>query len=267
VGAADARVLVDAGLSFSETRRRCADAGLDVRDLTDIVLTHEHGDHSCGAAGIARKTGARVHATLGTFRALRGPPPPELQFALPGSADETYGDLVLGTLRIRALPVPHDAQEPVAFVFEERCGDGGPVRAAVVTDLGWVPRPLARALGDLDALVIEMNHDPLLLAAGPYPPSVKRRVLSDFGHLSNAQGAGLLRHAAHAGLRHVVLAHLSGPNNTPDHARREAERALELRAGRASLLVASQLRPLPLVEIRPEAVRLVRRPQQLALFG
>jgi len=267
VEAPGVRVLIDAGLSQRETRRRCLEAGLDLRDLTDICLTHEHGDHCFGTAAIARKTGARVHATLGTFRALRDPPPPRLKFALPGSADEAYGDLVLGALRVRALPIPHDAEEPVAYLLEERCGDGRPIRAAVVTDLGWVPRSLALALKGLDALVIEMNHDPVLLAGGPYPPSVKRRVLGDLGHLSNAQGGGLLRRAAHPGLRHVVLAHLSEPNNTPAHALREAERALEARAGRASLLIASQARPLPPVEIVADAVRVARRPQQLALFG
>jgi phosphoribosyl 1,2-cyclic phosphodiesterase len=261
VEAPSARVLVDAGLSHRETLRRCKDAGLDLRDLTDICITHEHGDHCFGTAVIARKTGARVHATAGTFRGLRDQPPPELCFPLPGA------DLVLGSLRIRALPVPHDALEPVAFVIEERRADGQAVRVAIVTDLGFPTRALAASLQDLDALVVEMNHDPRLVAEGPYPPSLKRRLLSDVGHLSNAQGAQLLRRAAHAGLRHVVLAHLSEQNNTEAYALREAEAALSSRAGRASLVIAPQLRPLPPVEILPEGTRFARRPHQLALFG
>lgn len=266
VEAPGARVLIDAGLSYRETRRRAAEAGVDLRDLTDICITHEHGDHCFGAAVIARKTGARVHATSGTFRALRDPPPWELRFPLPGKAGE-YGDLVLGSLRIRALPIPHDALEPVAYLIEERLGDGKSLRAAVVTDLGCPTRALALALTDLDALVLEMNHEPRLVAEGPYPPSLKRRVLSDIGHLSNAQGGQLLRRAAHPGLRHVVLAHLSGQNNTEAYARREAEAALQARAGRASLVVASQVRPGQPVEIRLDGARALRRPQQLALFG
>ncbi|MFL5438459.1 MAG: MBL fold metallo-hydrolase [Myxococcales bacterium] len=261
VEAPGARILVDAGLSHRETLRRCRDAGLDLRDLTDICITHEHGDHCFGAAVIARKTGARVHATVGTFRALRDPPPAELCFPLPS------GELVVGSLRIRAVPVPHDALEPVAYVLEERAGDGRAIRAAIVTDLGFPTRPLAASLQDLDALVLEMNHDPRLVIEGPYPPSLKRRLLSDVGHLSNAQGAQLLRRVAHAGLRHVVLAHLSEQNNTESYARREAEAALQLRSGGASLVVAPQMRPLPPVEILPEGMRFARRPQQLALFG
>ncbi|MFL5292454.1 MAG: MBL fold metallo-hydrolase [Myxococcales bacterium] len=261
VEAPGARILVDAGLSHRETLRRCRDAGIDLRDLTDICITHEHGDHCFGAAVIARKTGARVHATVGTFRALRDPPPAELCFPLPS------GELVVGSLRIRAVPVPHDALEPVAYVLEERAGDGRAIRAAIVTDLGFPTRPLAASLQDLDALVLEMNHDPRLVIEGPYPPSLKRRLLSDVGHLSNAQGAQLLRRVAHAGLRHVVLAHLSEQNNTESYARREAEAALQLRSGGASLVVAPQMRPLPPVEILPEGMRFARRPQQLALFG
>jgi len=267
IEAPGARVLIDAGLSLRETRRRCSQAGLDLRDLTDICLTHEHGDHCFGTRVIARKTGARVHATGGTFRALQDPPPSELCFPLPSSPSGSYADLVLGSLRIRALPIPHDALEPVAYVVEERLGDGHSIRAAVVTDLGFPAKAVAAALGDLDVLVVEMNHDPRLVAQGPYPPSLKRRVLSDVGHLSNAQGAQLLRRAAHPALLHVVLAHLSEQNNTEAYARREAEAALQARAGRATLVVASQLRALPPVEIGIDGVRTRPRPQQLALFA
>jgi phosphoribosyl 1,2-cyclic phosphodiesterase len=155
----------------------------------------------------------------------------------------------------------------VAYVLEERGADGRPIRAAIVTDLGFPTRALAASLQDLDALVLEMNHDPRLVIEGPYPPSLKRRLLSDVGHLSNAQGGQLLRRVAHAGLRHVVLAHLSEQNNTESYARREAEGALQSRAGRASLVVAPQMRPLPPVEILADGARQMVRPRQLALFA
>jgi phosphoribosyl 1,2-cyclic phosphodiesterase len=265
VEAGSTRVLVDAGLSHREARRRCARAGIDLRDVSDVLLTHEHADHCHGASAIARKLGARVHATAGTLRALRDPPPEELRFALPAAGPSDEGDLLLGALRVRAVPVPHDASEPVVFVFEERLADGRSVRAALVTDLGSTTRKLASALQGLDALVLEMNHDVRLLLEGPYPVSLKRRVRGDFGHLSNAQGARLLEQAHHPGLRHVVLAHLSEQNNTPAHARREAEAVLERRGSRASLHVASQVRPSEVFEIAAGAHR--RRPQQLALFA
>jgi len=262
VEAGGARVLVDAGLSLRETRRRCADSGLDLRDLTDVLLTHEHADHCFGAAVIARKLGARVHATRGTLLALRDPPPSELCFELPRD-----GALLLGRgLHIRAIPIPHDATEPVAYSFEEHLEGGRSVRAAVVTDLGCAPRKLLQALRGLDALVLEMNHDLRLLLEGPYPASLKRRVRGDLGHLSNAQAAQLLAQVLHRGLRHVVLAHLSEQNNTPSHARREAEAVLERHGGRAALHLAAQARALPPIELHASAAAR-RRPQQLALFA
>jgi phosphoribosyl 1,2-cyclic phosphodiesterase len=260
IEAGGARVLVDAGLSYRETRRRCAAVGLDLRDVSDVLLTHEHADHCFGAATIARKLGARVHATPRTLRALRDPPPAELCFPLPRE-----GLLLLGRgLHVRAIPIPHDAIEPVAYSFEERHESGRCVRAAVVTDLGSTTRALAKALSGLDALVLEMNHDARLLLEGPYPSSLKRRVRSDLGHLSNAQAAQLVAQVLHPGLRHLVLAHLSEQNNTPVHARREAEAVLELRGSRASVHVAGQARAMPPLELNPTALS---RPRQLALFA
>jgi len=263
IEAGGARVLVDAGLSYRETKRRCADIGLDLRDVTDVLLTHEHADHCFGAATIARKVGARVHATRGTFQALRDPPPPALCFPIPRE-----GSLVLGrSLHVRAVPVPHDALEPVAFAFEERVDGGRCIRAAVVTDLGSVPRALAKALSGLDALVLETNHDARLLIEGPYPPSLKRRVRSDLGHLSNEQAAQLVGQVVHPGLRHLVLAHLSEHNNTPKHARREAEAILEMRGSRAALHVAGQVRAMEPIDLDPAGAAGFVRPRQLALFG
>src|SRR5919201_3471422 len=260
--AGGARVLVDAGLSYRETKRRCADVGLDLRDVTDVLLTHEHADHCFGAATIARKVGARVHATRGTFQAMRDAPPSTLCFPIPRD-----GLLLLGrTLHVRAVPVPHDALDPVAFAFEERVDGGRCIRAAVVTDLGSSTRTLARALRDLDALVLETNHDARLLIEGPYPASLKRRVRSDLGHLSNAQAAQLIAQVLHRGLRHLVLAHLSEHNNTPTHARREAEAVLELHGSRAALHLATQARALPPIDLAAGDARTTVRPRKLALF-
>ena len=263
IEAGGARVLVDAGLSYRETRRRCADAGLDVREVTDVLLTHEHADHCFGAAILARKLGARVHATRGTLHAMRDPPPAELCFPLPRD-----GVLLLGRrLHVRAIPVPHDAVEPVAYSFEERVDGGRCIRAAVVTDLGCAPRALAKALSGLDALILEMNHDARLLLEGPYPVSLKRRVRGGLGHLSNAQAAQLVAQVLHPGLRHLVLAHLSEQNNTEAHARREAEAVLEVRGSHAALHVAGQARALAPILLDPGSASAVPRPRQLALFG
>jgi phosphoribosyl 1,2-cyclic phosphodiesterase len=256
VEAGQTRLLVDAGLSLKHTARRCAQAGASVRDLTDVLLTHEHADHSHAAGILARKLSVQVHATAGTLRALRDPPPVEL--LAPLRAGEPFE---LGELRVHPVAVPHDACEPVAYVFEElRTG----ARAAIVTDLGCAPASLAAALGGLDALILEMNHDVQLLLDGPYPFSLKRRIRSDVGHLSNAQGAQLLARVLHPGLRHVVLAHLSEHNNTERHARLAAEAVLTREGSDAVLAVGSQSGPLQAIEVRAAPLL---RPRQLALFG
>jgi len=234
VEAGQTRALFDAGLPLRETVRRCKDAGLDARELTDVFLTHEHADHAGAAGVLARKLGVRVHATRGTFRALRDAPPAELRKPLRAGVPVRIGEL-----SVMPIEVPHDAHEPVVYRF----GDGS-VSAALVTDLGCAPPPLWRALRGLDALVLEMNHDLHMLLDGPYPWSVKKRVRSDHGHLSNEQGAQLLSRVLHGGLRHLVLAHLSEHNNSEKHARRAAEQVLRKQGGGTSLTVASQARAL-----------------------
>ena len=158
--------------------------------------------------------------------------------------------------------MPHDAHEPVAYVF-----DDGSVRGALVTDLGSAPRTVVRALQGLDALVLEFNHDLPMLLNGPYPWSLKKRISSDLGHLSNAQSARLLAQILHGGLRHLTLAHLSEHNNTPSHARRSAEAVLAKFGSRARVCVGSQSRALDPLLLEPERAEPLRRARQLALFA
>jgi phosphoribosyl 1,2-cyclic phosphodiesterase len=168
----------------------------------------------------------------------------------------------LSGLTITPVALPHDAWEPVAYVV-----DDGTTKAAVVTDLGSVTAGIVRALQDLDALVLEMNHDVRMLVEGPYPWSLKHRIRGDRGHLSNEQGARLLQAVLHGGLRHLTLAHLSEHNNTERHARRAAERVLEKHGSCATLCIASQARALDPVLLEPARAVPLRRARQLALFG
>jgi phosphoribosyl 1,2-cyclic phosphodiesterase len=252
VEAGSTRILLDAGLPLKETARRCRDIGVDARELTDVFLTHEHADHCAGAGVLSRKLGVKIHATRGTFRGLRDQPAEEFRRELVAGVPVRVGELT-----VTAIAVVHDAWEPVAYVV-----DDGAAKAALVTDLGCAPATLARALQGLDALILEMNHDPGLLLNGPYPFSLKQRIRSDSGHLSNQQGAQLLSQVMHAGLQHVTLAHLSEHNNTESHAMRAAEPVLRRHGSNARVCVGSQVQVGEPLELRG-----VRKARQLALFG
>src|SRR5437763_658509 len=148
VDAAGTRILIDAGLPLRETARRCKGAGLDVRDLTDVFLTHEHADHSHGAGILARRLGLRVHATRGTMRSLRDPPPEELSFAVRAGVA-----IRLPGLTVTPVALPHDAWEPVAYVV-----DDGATRAAIVTDLGSVTASIGPQARAPDSVLLEHSR-------------------------------------------------------------------------------------------------------------
>jgi len=209
-----ARLLIDAGLPPSELERRAMSAlGEPLGKLDGIVLTHAHGDHVGHAGPCATAFEAPVYLTEATRRSAQlGSLPMSRVFG-------PRAPFAIGGLEVRPHPVPHDAPQ-VALVFA-----AGEARAALVTDLGWVHRELIEHLRGVGTLFIEANHEPTLLASGPYPPEIQKRIASGAGHLSNAQMAGALTALA-PGLENVILMHLSQANNEPHLARRAAERAL-----------------------------------------
>jgi phosphoribosyl 1,2-cyclic phosphodiesterase len=210
VEAGSTRVLVDCGFSLTETRARLARIGLAPEDLDAILVTHEHSDHVGGVARLAAKHDLPVWCTHGTLVNWR------MQVdALPWT--ETIDPLrpfSVGALEIQPFPVPHDAREPVQFVFSD-----GQRRLGVLTDTGHITSHIAASLSGVNALVLECNHDADMLANGPYPPSLRWRVGGKYGHLENGQAADLLEQMDVSGLRHVIAAHLSQKNNKPSLAR------------------------------------------------
>jgi phosphoribosyl 1,2-cyclic phosphodiesterase len=237
VEAGGARVLIDAGLSPRELGRRAEQAlGEPLGALDGIVLTHAHSDHIGHARACADAFEAPVYLTAATERSAALPTLPRTRSFGPRAPFR------IGALTVRPLPVPHDAPQ-VALVFA--C-DGA--TAALVTDLGWVHRELLAHLRGVSTLLIEANHDPALLASGPYPPEIQRRIRSGAGHLSNAQTAEALE-ALSPGLDEVVLMHLSEKNNEPALAREAASRALSKSSARIRL--ASQDEPLVMEATEP----------------
>lgn len=203
------RLLVDCGLGPRRLAVALQQRGCTIGDLDAVFLTHEHSDHVAGVRALQRRFGTTVWASAGTWSevarpTLDAPDPWPARIARRGEPIE------VGDLCILPFGVPHDAAEPLQLV----CSFGR-WRLGIVTDIGEPVDGVAAALQHCDALLLECNHDARMLADGAYPVWLKRRVGGLRGHLSNAQSADLLAACRHAGLRHVVAAHLSLHNNTP----------------------------------------------------
>ena len=198
-------VMVDCGFSMKEAFRRMDRLGFDPTDLSAVVVTHEHGDHGKGVMALGRKLNIPVYMSAGTAVGLKALGHAQVQTI---NVHQTFD---IGALQVAPVAVPHDARETCQFVFT--CED---IRVGVLTDLGHITAHIRQAYQDVDALILEANHDPQMLADGPYPESLKRRVGGRFGHLSNEQSAGLLAELDHDRLQQVVISHISEHNNHPD---------------------------------------------------
>jgi phosphoribosyl 1,2-cyclic phosphodiesterase len=207
-GRSTIRVLIDNGFSPRELERRLVRAEVDVASLSAILVTHEHGDHAGGVCAFAMRRQLNVYATEGTAAAAGFEPLSRLHTIRAGI------ELQIGPLQVLPVEVPHDACEPVQFIVSD-----GERRLAILTDLGHPARGVIAMLSGLDTLVLEFNHDLQMLRRGPYPPSLKARIESDLGHLSNAQSIQFLESIDRSRLTRVVAAHLSRTNNQPQLAR------------------------------------------------
>lgn len=210
VQAGSTTLLIDCGFGVAETRRRLGRLGLDLADLTAILLTHEHGDHVAGVGPVARSGRVPVWATPGTLAALS----PQVGELPQVHGINCHAPWSIGDLHITPFPVPHDGRESCQFLLSD-----GAWRFAAVTDLGHTTAHMQGVLRDCDGLLFECNHDRELLLGGPYPPALKRRVDGDFGHLSNDAAANFISRLGARRLQHFVAAHLSEQNNRPDLAR------------------------------------------------
>jgi phosphoribosyl 1,2-cyclic phosphodiesterase len=229
VEAGGTRVLLDCGFGLSETKRRLERLGLAPEDLAGIVVTHEHSDHIGGVARFARKHELSVWLTHGTriMWETQEDNLPEMR------AFDSHTAFAVGELEIHPYPVPHDAREPAQFVFSD-----GNVKLGVLTDAGCSTPHMESMLSGINALMLECNHDALMLRDGPYPPGLKQRVGGRLGHLENSQAAALLKQLDCSRLAHVIAAHVSQKNNTPALARKALAEALD--CGEDWIGVASQ---------------------------
>jgi phosphoribosyl 1,2-cyclic phosphodiesterase len=210
------RLLLDCGFSVSESVRRLRRLRLEPEELTGIVVTHEHDDHIGGVGRLARRYELPVWLTPGTLRGMEA--------ALDGvdlRPVEGYAPVAVGALELMPFPVPHDAREPAQYVFFD-----GARRLGVLTDAGSITPHMRRMLSGCDALVLECNHEPGMLAGSDYPERLKQRIAGRYGHLDNGAAAQLLSELDCSRLQHVIAAHLSQNNNHPDLAREALAGAL-----------------------------------------
>ena len=218
VDAGDTKLLIDCGFSARAALTRLARLAILPEELSGILVTHEHSDHIAGISRFSARFGIPVYMTHGTHAvALQGEDVPAEYRPI-----DAHAKFSVDGVEVTPFPVPHDAREPVQFVVSD-----GHCRLGVLTDCGTITPHVAATLSGCQALVLECNHDPGLLAASDYPALLKRRIAGDFGHLCNAQAASLLRQIDTAALRHVVAAHLSEHNNRPALARKALAQALD----------------------------------------
>ena len=201
-------VLLDAGLSGIEIERRLRARGLTPRDLNAIIVSHEHADHIQGVGVLSRRY--RLPVCINRKTAKTAPQLGKIHDVVYFSCGNRFH---INGLEIRPFPISHDAEDPAGFTISNNGSKLG-----VATDLGTVTGVVKEHLQGCHALILEANHDPEMLIAGPYPWPLKQRIQSRLGHLSNHAAETLLREIVHPELKHVVLAHLSETNNTPQKA-------------------------------------------------
>lgn len=217
------RVLLDAGFSARELARRLKAIGEDISRLSAIVLTHEHTDHIRSVPRLMRTLGIPVFISRASCEMWnRMNPAHPLVAAEYIVAEHPFQ---IGPMTFRPFAVPHDAADTLAFTIE-----AGGVKVGYVTDLGYIPHLVAERVKGSDVLLLEANHDLEMLRNGPYPWSVKQRILSRHGHLSNEEMARFLREDFDGRAHYIVLMHVSRTNNHPELARWAALEALQARS-------------------------------------
>jgi phosphoribosyl 1,2-cyclic phosphodiesterase len=229
------RVLVDAGLSAREIERRMTRRGIEPDTIAAIFLTHEHNDHSSGAAVFTARWDCPLYTTSGTAEAI-------------GLAGDLFTPFVriqpgregrIGELGFRAFATPHDAAESVAYSFESE-----DARLVIASDLGRAEEGFVDFLREATTLMLEMNHDEDMLRDGPYTWPLKRRISGGLGHLSNAQSADAIRRSSGPKRRRIVATHLSRTNNTPELVRAMLARAIERSGWDVPFEIAEQIQGL-----------------------
>lgn len=211
VGNDNTHILVDTGISKKKIENGLCDLEITGNDINGILVTHEHSDHIGGLGVFLRKYPVKVYGTKGTLDAIvKSTSLGKIDESLlcPVKYDESFK---IGDINITPVKTSHDAAEPCAYTFNDNR-----TRTAIMTDLGCYDDYIVEHLTNLDVIYLEANHDVRMLETGPYPYPLKKRILGNYGHLSNENCGRLLNRVLHDNIKAVVLSHLSHENNLPE---------------------------------------------------
>jgi phosphoribosyl 1,2-cyclic phosphodiesterase len=239
-------ILVDAGLGPRETKKRLELVGRDISHLAAIVITHEHYDHIRGAESLARKYQAPIYLTRGTLDGSRIDTQETKTVVFENNTSFTIGEL-----QVHARKTIHDAADPACFVIESRDG----TRVGIASDLGYVDPPVLNHLSNCDGLFFEANHDLDMLRLGSYPWSLKRRIMSRFGHLSNDDSVKAVQRLLGADLKSLCMIHLSQKNNHESIVRDMCTALLNRTGASIDFSIARQFEPTGLFELHRRSAR------------
>ncbi len=239
ISGGNTHLLVDAGISATRIRQGLADCGLSVPALSGIFITHEHHDHTSGLGILSKKDELRLYCSRYLAPDLK-----DMTHRAAFTYMEPGAAVRVGDFTVTSFCVSHDAIDPVGYLFE--CGG---VKLGYITDTGCIKRGMKELMAGVDALYLESNYDPAMLARSGRAPQLIDRISGTWGHLSNEQAGDFVRDIAHPGLKHLVLAHLSPECNTPAIATRNMQAVLSELQLPTRLHCAKQAERLPWVDI------------------
>lgn len=240
ISAGGTHLLVDTGISATRIRKGLAECGLAVRDLSGVLFTHEHTDHTCGLGILSKKDELHIYCTRYLGQDLRGMAATSSRFSYiePGSP------LTIGAITVTPFAVSHDATDPVGYLFEY-----GGTKLGYITDTGRIMRGMDLLMKGVHGLYLESNYDEHMLHNSGRPMALIERIESNWGHLSNEQAGDFVRQIAHSGLQHIVLAHISQDCNTPEKAHSSMQQTLDELRIPTQLVCAPAAYRLPWIEI------------------
>lgn len=207
VSSGETNILVDCGASGKHILNALHDLNVEPEDVSAIVVTHEHIDHTRGVGVLARRLKIPVYATAGTHSSMKVGRLSDEQCNII-SADNEY---CLGNIGFTPFSIPHDAAEPCGYTFTD-----GETQVAVATDIGCMTKELFSHISGSKSIILESNHDIEMLRFGPYPYNLKHRILGNYGHLSNKIASITSLRLIQTGTEHIMLGHLSEHNNLPE---------------------------------------------------